>query len=80
MQGAPENDRPGTLTVEQVRAEFERLLRDRNHMGVRNLIGDTVLEPRNPFQRTPRSPKKWVAALIGLGLLVLLNIVVFHAR
>ena len=39
----------------RLHAEFEKLLRDRNHMGVRNFIGDVILEPRNPFQRARRS-------------------------
>ena len=32
-------------SVKEVHAEFEKLLRDRHHMGLRNLMGDTFLEP-----------------------------------
>jgi hypothetical protein len=71
---------PIPVTVEQVHTEFERLLRDRNHMGVRNFIGDVILEPRNPFQRARRSPKKWVVAICGIVLLGLLIVYCFHLR
>ena len=69
---------PIPVTVEQVHTEFEKLLRDRNHMGVRNFIGDVVLEPRNPFQRASRSPKKWVVAISGIVVLSLLIVYTFH--
>ena len=62
MPGPPLNE-PGVLTVKEVHAEFEKLLRDRRHMGLRNLIGDTFLEPRNPFQKKRRKPKRWVVAV-----------------
>ena len=63
------SDEPGVLSVKDVHAEFERLLRDRHHMGLRNLIGDTFLEPRNPFQDKRRKAKRWVVAVVGLSLL-----------
>ena len=56
----PQSNEPGVLTVQEVHAEFEKLLRDRRHMGLRNLIGDTLLDPRNPFQKKRRKPKRWV--------------------
>ena len=31
---------PSQLTVAQVHTEFEKLLKDRTHMGVRNFLGD----------------------------------------
>lgn len=71
---------PIPVTVEQVHTEFEKLLRDRNHMGVRNFIGDVILEPRNPFQRARRSPKKWVVAISGMVVLGLLIVYWFHLR
>jgi hypothetical protein len=80
MRTERENEIAAAVTVEQVHAEFERLLRDRNHMGVRNLIGDTLLDPRNPFQKVRRRPKKWVVALLGIWLLALLIAYVFHAN
>jgi hypothetical protein len=70
----------GTVTVAQVRAEFEKLLRDRTHMGVRNFLGDKFLEPRNPFERERRRPKKWVAVLAVLVSLTLLVVYSFHIR
>lgn len=79
MPGLP-SDEPGVLSVEQVHAEFEKLLRDRHHMGLRNLIGDTLLEPRNPFQDKRRKAKRWVVAVIGLSLLGLLIFSSFHLR
>ncbi len=79
MPGLP-SDEPRVLSVEEVRAEFEKLLRDRHHMGLRNLIGDTFLDPRNPFQKKRRKPKRWVVAVCGIALLGLLIFSYFHLR
>lgn len=79
MPGPPLNE-PGVLTVKEVHAEFEKLLADRRHMGLRNLVGDTFLEPRNPFQNKRRKAKRWVVAAFGLSLLGLLIISYFHLR
>ena len=79
MSGLPP-DEPGMLSVKEVHAEFEKLLRDRHHMGLRNLIGDTFLEPRNPFQNKRRKAKRWVVAVVGLSLLGLLIFSSFHLR
>ena len=68
----------GVLTVKEVHSEFEKLLRDRRHMGLRNLIGDTILDPRNPFQKKRRKPKRWVVAVCGIALLGLLIFSYFH--
>ncbi len=79
-------DRPATeatpeqVTVRQVHAEFERLLKDRTHMGVRNFLGDAFLEPRTPFQRTRRPVRKWVVALGGIVLIGVVLVYVFHLR
>ncbi|MBK7926008.1 MAG: hypothetical protein IPJ98_00525 [Bryobacterales bacterium] len=72
------NHPPQPVTAEQVHAEFERLLRDRNHMGVRNLLGDVLFQPRNPFQKVRRQPTKWLVALGGVLLLGLLIAYQFH--
>ena len=74
------SDEPAMLSVTEVHAEFEKLLRDRRHMGLRNLIGDTLLEPRNPFQDKRRKAKRWVVAVVGLSLLGLLIFSSFHLR
>ena len=74
------SDEPGALSVKEVHAEFDKLLRDRHHMGLRNLIGDTFLEPRNPFQDKRRKAKRWVVAVVGLLLLGLLIFFAFHLR
>ena len=79
MPGPPLNE-PGVFTVKEVHAEFEKLLRDRRHMGLRNLMGDTLLDPRNPFQKKRRKPKRWVVAVCGLALLGLLIFSYFHLR
>ena len=79
MSGPPSNEL-GVLTVKEVHTEFEKLLRDRHHMGLRNLMGDTVLEPRNPFQKKRRKPKRWVVAACGIALLGLLILSYFHLR
>ena len=79
MPGLP-SDEPRVLSVEEVHAEFEKLLRDRHHMGLRNLIGDTLLEPRNPFQNKRRNAKQWVVAVGGLSLLGVLIFSFFHLR
>jgi len=68
------------FTVREVHAEFEKLLRDRRHMGLRNLMGDTILDPRNPFQKKRRKPKRWVVAVCGIALLGLLIFSYFHLR
>ncbi|MCZ2076605.1 MAG: hypothetical protein LC130_16610 [Bryobacterales bacterium] len=70
----------GPVTVAQVRAEFEKLLKDRTHMGVRHFLGDLFLEPRNPFERERRRPKKWVVVFGVLALLALLIAYSFHVR
>lgn len=76
----PQSNEPGVLTVKEVHAEFEKLLRDRHHMGLRNLIGDTFLESRNPFQKKRRNPKRWVVAVCGSAVLGLLIFSYFHLR
>ena len=81
MPEQPENETaPGLVTVAQVHADFEKLLKDRTHMGVRNLVGDVVLEPRNPFERERRSPKKWVVVAGVLLFLALLIVYSLHTR
>ena len=79
MPGPPLNE-PGVFTVKEVHAEFEKLLRDRRHMGLRNLMGDTLLDPLNPFQKKRRKPKRWVVAVCGIALLGLLIFSYFHLR
>jgi hypothetical protein len=79
VPGPPLNE-PGVFTVDEVHAEFEKLLRDRRHMGLRNLMGDTLLDPRNPFQKKRRKPKRWVVAVCGIALLGLLIFSYFHLR
>ena len=76
----PQSNEPEVLTEKEVHAEFEKLLGDRRHMGLRNLIGDTFLEPRNPFQIKRRKAKRWVVAVVGLSLLGLLIFGSFHLR
>ena len=81
MHEQPANETaPGLVTVEQVHAEFEKLLKDRTHMGVRNFLGDAFLEPRNPFEQERRSPKKWVVVAGVLLLLALLIVYSLHTR
>ena len=80
MAAPPVNERRSPVTPSEVHREFERLLRDRKHMGLRNLIGDIAMEPRNPFQQASRKPKKWVVAFGGLALLAALIVYYFHFR
>ena len=81
MPEQPSNETaPGLVTVEQVQTEFERLLKDRTHMGVRNFLGDVVLEPRNPFERERRKPRKWVVVAGVLLFLALLIVYSLHTR
>ncbi len=79
MPAAPSTE-PRPLAVKDVYDEFEKLLRDRRHMGMRNLIGDTILEPRNPFQKIRRKAKRWVVAVCGILLLGVLIFGYFHLR
>jgi hypothetical protein len=79
MQDPASNEAaPTPVSAERVRAEFEKLLRDRNHMGVRNFLGDMALGSRNPFQPAPRPLKKWVVAVSVMLLLALLVVYWFH--
>ncbi len=55
MAAPPVNERRSPVTPGEVHREFERLLRDRKHMGLRNLIVDIAMEPRNPFQQASAS-------------------------
>jgi hypothetical protein len=80
MAAPPVNERRAPVTSGEVHQEFERLLRDRKHTGLRNLIGDIAMEPRNPFQQASRKPKKWIVALGGLTLLAALIVYYFHLR
>ena len=81
MPEQPANETaPGLVTVEQVHAEFEKRLKDRTHMGVRNFLGDAILDPRNPFEQERRSPKKWVVVVGVLLLLALLIAYSLHTR
>jgi hypothetical protein len=66
--------------VGQVHEEFDKLLRDRHHMGMCNLLGDIILEPRNPFQNARRGAKRWVIAVCGIALLSILIFGYFHLR
>jgi len=80
MAAPPVSERRSTVTAVEVHREFERLLRDRKHMGLRNLVGDVAMEPRNPFQQARRKPKKWIVAFGGLALLAALIVYYFHLR
>jgi len=71
---------PSNVTVAEVHAEFERLLKDRTHLGVRDFLGDAFLEPRNPFQRARRQLKRWVIAMSGIVSLGFLIAYFFHLR
>ncbi|MCL4851482.1 MAG: hypothetical protein KJZ78_08860 [Bryobacteraceae bacterium] len=81
MPEQPENEAPlSQVTVVEVHGEFEKLLKDRRHMGVRNFLGDAFLEPRNPFQRTRRKPQRVIVAVVGILLLGFLIVYGFHLR
>ena len=71
---------PSQLTVAEVHTEFEKLLKDRTHMGVRNFLGDVFLEGRNPFDRVRRQPKKQIVVIGGIFVLGLLLVYGFHIR
>jgi hypothetical protein len=75
----PSNDRR-PLSVREVHDEFDKLLCDRHHMGMRDLLGDALLEPRNPFQNARRGAKRSIIAVCGLVLLGVLIFGYFHLR
>ena len=69
------------LTAKDVHTAASALLRARHHMGFRNVIGDLLLEPRDPFRRgARRQPKRWVGVLFGVFLLGLLVLYYSHMR
>ena len=68
------------VTIETVYAEFGKLLRDRNSMGLHNLLGDTLLEPCNPFQKSRRRAKRGVGGLVAMFLIAFLILWYFHLR
>ena len=80
MAAAPVNESASLVTASEVHEQFELLLRDRTHMGLRNLLSDVAMEPRNPFQQVQRRPKKWLVAFGGLALLAALIVYYFHLR
>ena len=81
MPEQPGSEAPlSQVTVAEVHAEFEKLLRDRRHMGIRNFLGHAFLEPRNPFQQTRRKPRKFVVAAVGMVLMTLVIVYAFHLR
>jgi hypothetical protein len=72
---------PKPLSVADVHAELEKHLLGRRHMGFRNLIGDLLLEPRDPFRiGTRRHPKRWVGLLFGVTTLSVLVFYFSHLR
>jgi len=69
------------LTVKDVHAASNILLRARHHMGFRNLLGDLLLEASDPFRKgIRRQPKRWAVVLIGVFLLGLLVLYYSHLR
>ena len=68
------------LTTRRVREEFETILCDRHYIGVRNFLSGLLMEPRNPFQKADRRPKKWVVAVATVGALAFVLIHEFHLR
>lgn len=70
-----------SLTVKEVHAASNILLRARHHMGFRNFLGDLLLEARDPFRKgVRRQPKRWAVVLIGVLLLGLLVLYYSHLR
>lgn len=81
MSAKPRSDSESALlTVSEVHAELERLLRSRNYMGFRNLLGDALLEPRNPFQRVRRCPKQWIVLAVMLFAFAFVILYFFRLR
>ena len=71
----------GVFTVKEVHAEFEKLLRDRRHMGLRNLMGDTSSNREIPFQkRAAEAEAVGGCSCVGIALLGLLIFSYFHLR
>lgn len=68
------------LTPRRVREELETILCDRYYLGVRNFLSGLLMEPRNPFQKANRRPKKWVVAVAAVGALAFVLIYEFHLR
>lgn len=81
MPEQPGSEAPlSQVTAAEVHAEFEKMLKDRRYMGVRNFLANAFLEPRNPFQQTRRKPQRFMVAVTGIALLALLIVYTFHFR
>lgn len=77
----PPNDSDHTPhSVGEVHRELDRLLAARPELGFRNLVADSFLQPRNPFQASRRQPKRTAVAAVGILLLGLLIQAFFHGR
>ncbi len=58
-----------------------KLLRRHSDEGVRNLVADIALLPRNPFEpRRRRSPKRAVVTIVMLVLLLVAAAICFNIR
>lgn len=68
------------VTIKTVYSEFEKLLRDRSSMGLRNLLGDALLAPCNPFQKSRRRVKRGAGGLVAIFLTAFLIFWYFHLR
>lgn len=71
---------PLPVSKAQLRKELGKILLTRRHMGVRNFLGDILLEARNPFQKIWRYPQRWVVASASVLILGLALVYYFHLK
>ena len=65
---------PEQLTVAEVYARLDAMIRQRNDTGFRLAVSDSVLQARNPFEPKPKRRLK-VPIAVAFGLLVVLTLI-----
>ena len=68
-----------SMTTKSVFGTLRQYLRDRSDLGIGKAVGDSVLEPLNPFDsNAARAPRRWFVLFGLLGELLLGCFVYFN--
>ena len=77
-----QRDRPNTPILQRYSDDhlraLGRLLKQRTDLGLWHWLGDLLLEPRNPFQKSRRKPKRSLSIVAVLAALGLSIVFYFH--